>query len=157
MGRALATVHDRSLYFRRRGFKRSVASTSISVREDQVPSPKELLGFRVGDDRKLAGWSQIVDYFQMLGGRSERIRVDEIGKSTEGNPFIVATISSPDTISELDRHLESQQRLADPRTIDDQTAAAHLPVLGEVRLVWILRRKHSFIAKDGSRRRIGEV
>ena len=102
--------------------KRSVASTSI--REDQIPSPEELLGFKVGDDRKLAGWSQIVDYFQVLGDRSERFRVDEIGKSTEGNPFIVATISSPDTISELGRHLESQRRLADPRTMDDQAAAA---------------------------------
>ena len=105
----------------RRGVKRSVASTSI--REDQIPSPEEFLGFRVGDDRKLAGWSHIVDYFQVLGGRSQRVRVDEIGKSTEGNPFIVATISSPDTISELDRHLESQQRLADPRTLDEQAAA----------------------------------
>ena len=101
-----------------------MASTSISIREDQIPSPEEFLGFRVGDDRKLAGWPRIVDYFQMLGGRSERIRVDEIGKSTEGNPFIVATISSPDTISELDRHLESQQRLADPRAIHEQDAAA---------------------------------
>ena len=29
----------------------------------QIPTPKDVLGFTPGDDRKLASWAQVVDYF----------------------------------------------------------------------------------------------
>jgi len=29
-----------------------------------IPAPEDVLGFRPGDDRKLASWTQIVEYFQ---------------------------------------------------------------------------------------------
>src|SRR5918998_3017210 len=38
-----------------------------------VPAPEEVLGFRVGDDRKLASWSSIVDYFKRLDAASDRV------------------------------------------------------------------------------------
>ena len=41
--------------------------------------------------------------------------VDELGKTTEGRPFIAVTIAAPDTLSHLDRYIDIQQRLADPR------------------------------------------
>ncbi len=46
---------------------------------------------------------------------SDRIRVDELGKSVEGRPFIAATISSAETLRNLDRYRKIQARLADPR------------------------------------------
>ena len=39
----------------------------------------------------------------------------ELGKTTEGRPFIAATIAAPETLRNLDRYREIQTRLADPR------------------------------------------
>src|SRR5262249_55591082 len=60
-------------------------------------------------------WDKVVSYFQALAKSSDRIRVEELGKSTEGRPFIAATIAEPDTLRHLDRFVAIQQALADPR------------------------------------------
>ena len=49
-----------------------------------VPTPKEIIGFTPGDDRKLAAWSQVVDYFNALAKTSDRVKVQEVGKTTLG-------------------------------------------------------------------------
>jgi len=82
-----------------------------------VPSPREVLGFTPGDDRKVADWKQITDYFGRLNARGGRVRVQTVGTSTLGRPIIAAFISSPENIRELDRYREIQRRLADPRLV----------------------------------------
>jgi zinc carboxypeptidase len=83
------------------------------------PSPRETLGFAPGDDRKLADWSQIVDYFKKLDAASPRVSVHQAGVSTERRPFIVAVISSEENIQNLSRIREAQRQLADPRLISN--------------------------------------
>ncbi len=85
--------------------------------EAQVASPEEFLGFAPGTDRKLADMDQIIEYFQRLGRASGRVVVDEVGKTTEGNPFIVAIITSEANHRDLDKYSGIQQRLADPRSL----------------------------------------
>ncbi|HZB46421.1 MAG TPA: hypothetical protein VE360_14295, partial [Pyrinomonadaceae bacterium] len=67
-----------------------------------VPAPQEVLGFEPGDDRKLASWSAIVDYFRRLDAASDRVKFEELGKTTLGAPFVVATISAPENLARLD-------------------------------------------------------
>src|ERR1700735_4984158 len=63
----------------------------------QVPPPDSVLGFRVGEDRKLADWQQVLDYFQKVAAAAPaQVKFDEIGKSTLGKPFVVLTVSSAD-------------------------------------------------------------
>ena len=31
-----------------------------------VPAPKDVLGFQPGEDRKLASWAKVVEYFERL-------------------------------------------------------------------------------------------
>jgi hypothetical protein len=88
----------------------------------EVTSPEEFLGFKVGTDRKLADMHQIIDYFRILDQESDRIMVHEVGKTTMGNPFIVAIITSADNHEDLDKFQRFQQLLADPRKISDQEA-----------------------------------
>ena len=91
---------------------------SAALAQNQnVPAPEEVLGFRPGDDRKLASWSQIVQYFQRLDAASDRVKFEEIGKSTMGAPFVYATISAPENLSRLDEFKEIQRQLADPRLL----------------------------------------
>src|SRR5437588_5541683 len=68
-----------------------------------VPAPREVIGFAPGDDRHLASWSQIVDYFKRLAQTSNRLRLEDLGKTTLGRPFVVAVISSPANLAKLDR------------------------------------------------------
>ena len=82
-----------------------------------VPSPKDTLGFTPGDDRKLASWAQVVDYFKKLDDASDRVNFQEIGKTTMGAPFVYATISSPENLKNLERYKVINAKLADPRKL----------------------------------------
>ena len=90
----------------------------------KIPAPNDVLGFTPGDDRKLASWAQVIDYFQKLDNASDRVKFEEIGKSTNGNPFVYATISSADNLKNLEKYKQINAKLADPRTIksNDKTA-----------------------------------
>ncbi|MFB3825283.1 MAG: M14 metallopeptidase family protein [Bryobacteraceae bacterium] len=79
------------------------------------PTPEAFFGHRMGADRTVLDWSKVVSYFHELQRGSDRIRVSELGKSTEGRPFIAAVISAPETLRNLDRYIDIQRRLADPR------------------------------------------
>ena len=85
----------------------------------QVPSPRSVLGFHPTDDKTIADWTQIANYFSRLDAASNRVTVKEIGRTTLGKPLIVAFISAPDNIKNLDRYRQISARLADPRTIKD--------------------------------------
>src|SRR6266571_5878630 len=86
------------------------ASAGISI-----PSPQSVLGFNPGDDRTIADWKQITDYFTRLDKASDRVRVQTIGTSTLGRTMIVAFISAPENIRNLEKYKDIQHRLADPR------------------------------------------
>jgi hypothetical protein len=95
------------------GFILAAAITIVA----QVPAPKDTLGFTPGDDRKLASWASIVDYFKKLDAASDRVVFEEIGKTTNGKPFVYATISSPQNLAVLKKYEEINSKLADPRKI----------------------------------------
>ncbi|HKG21238.1 MAG TPA: hypothetical protein VKC34_05010, partial [Blastocatellia bacterium] len=59
----------------------------------KVPSPRDVLGFTPGDDRKLASWGQFVDYFKRLDQASDRVVLQDLGKTTLNRPFMLAVIS----------------------------------------------------------------
>ena len=83
----------------------------------QIPTPRSVLGFNPTDDKTIADWTQITDYFAKLDKASNRVTVREIGRSTLGKPLIVAFISSAGNIRNLDKLKRINQKLADPRTI----------------------------------------
>jgi hypothetical protein len=88
----------------------------------QVKSPQEYLGFRVGEDYRLADWQQITGYFNELGKSSDRIHVDVIGQTTLKKPFLRVTITSPENYAKIARYEEITQRLADPRGLSVEEA-----------------------------------
>ena len=98
-----------------------VRAQTVSVAGD-IPTPESVIGHKVGADYKLARWEKIVDYFDLLGMASDRVNVRRLGTATEGSPYILAEISSADTIANLDRYKLLQRQLADPRLIQLGTA-----------------------------------
>ncbi|QDV37076.1 M14 family metallopeptidase [Tautonia plasticadhaerens] len=79
-----------------------------------VPEPAVVLGFEPGADFELAPWADVVEYVRAVGASSARVRVDTLGESTQGRPFVVAAISSEETIADLDRYKDMQRRLSHP-------------------------------------------
>ena len=80
-----------------------------------VPSPRSILGFEPGDDRKLPDWPTLLRYYQALAKTSDRVRYREIGRSTLGAPFVVLFISSPQNLKRMDAYRAMNAKLADPR------------------------------------------
>lgn len=83
------------------------------------PSPREYLGYPVGTDRRLADWTEITGYLSELAASSDRIRLDTLGATTLGRPFVLVTISDPSNLAALEHLREVQGELADPRRIRD--------------------------------------
>ena len=102
----------------------SIVLSGAAAAADAVPSPDAVLGFRVGADRQLADWTQIVDYFRRLDAASPRVRVEEVGKTTEGRPFLLVTITSEANMARLDAIRRDNLRLADPRGLSPAEAAS---------------------------------
>ena len=94
-----------------------VAAAQTAARNQSIPSPSEHLGFQVGADRTLADWGQITGYFQRLAAASPAVHVDTLGRTTDGQPFIVAVVSSPANIARLPELRAGQAKLADPRRL----------------------------------------
>ena len=87
-----------------------------------ITTPQEFLGFRVGEDRKLAGWDEMVGYFELLACQSDRALVKEIGRSTEDHPFILCAISSSENLRSIDEFRAIQQSLSNPIALSGDEA-----------------------------------
>ncbi|RME01281.1 MAG: peptidase M14 family protein, partial [Calditrichaeota bacterium] len=80
-----------------------------------LPTPASHFGFKLGTDGKLASWKAIVAYYEKLGRASDRVSVQQLGKSTLGNPFLLVIITAPENQKKLARLAEISRSLADPR------------------------------------------
>ncbi len=89
-----------------------------------IPSPSQALGFPVGADRQLADYHQIVSYLKRLASASPRIRIERLGETTLGNEFIMAVISSPQNLKNVQRYKEIARRLHDPRGLSQEQIGA---------------------------------
>jgi hypothetical protein len=87
-----------------------------------VPTPESVLGFVPGTDRALADWRQTVVYFEALAAASPRVRVENVGPTTEALPFLVVTISSEANLGRLEEIRRDNARLYDPRGLTDAEA-----------------------------------
>ncbi len=87
-----------------------------------LASPEERFGFRMGADRKLVRWADMLQYFQDVASKSDRVRYEQIGEATEGQPFVLLTISSAENLGRLEEFRQIQKRLADPRGLADDEA-----------------------------------
>src|SRR5690349_9862262 len=107
-------------------------SVSAVAQSSTVPSPKSVLGFTPGDDRTVAGWSQITDYFERLDRASDRVLVQTLGQSTLKRPVIVAFISARENILALEKYKDIQRQLADPRLVTQKLQLDRLIADGNV-------------------------
>ena len=85
--------------------------------------PADFLGFEPGTDSLLADWKQVSGYMNALAQRSRYVRVDTLGRTTEGRPFLLMVITSPGNQARLADIERAQALLADPRRMSDTVLA----------------------------------
>jgi hypothetical protein len=93
----------------------TVTHEATFARQAQPQSPERFFGFGIGTDGELARYPKILEYLQHLAKTTNRLQYKEVGKTTMGNPYVLATISAPENLAKLDRLVEINRRLADPR------------------------------------------
>ena len=79
-----------------------------------ITSPLDFFGHQLGADRKIARWDKIVEYFYLLESESDRLKVLNMGPSTEGQPFLAVIISAPENLAQLDYYKAINQQITDP-------------------------------------------
>ena len=87
-----------------------------------ITTPLEQFGFEPGTDRQLADWTQLTAYYQKLAAQSDRIRYQELGKTMEGRPFVMLTVSAPQNLQRLEEYKGIVTRLSDPRSTSPEEA-----------------------------------
>lgn len=90
----------------------------------QIPTPESVLGYKPGADFKLATYDDALGYFRKLAASSDRIKLVEVGKTSEGRDWYMAFISDPANLAQLDHYKDLSRRLALARGISDEQAHA---------------------------------
>ncbi|NOR13077.1 MAG: hypothetical protein GQ545_07465 [Candidatus Aminicenantes bacterium] len=85
-------------------------------------SPEEFLGHKVGADRKLADYDQILAYFKNLDEESEKIKILTIGETVLKKPMILAVITAEENMARLDEYRSISKRLRDARDLNPEEA-----------------------------------
>src|SRR3954452_2266594 len=70
---------------------------------NRVPTPESVLGWKPCADYKLSNYEQITRYFRALDRASDRMRIVDLGTTSEGRDQIMAIVSSPANLANLDR------------------------------------------------------
>jgi hypothetical protein len=89
--------------------------------QEKITSPEEFFGFQMGADYKLARWDKITEYFYLLEKQSDKLKVMDLGPSSEGHPFLVLLISSPENLSNLERLQYINKRINDPENLSEDS------------------------------------
>jgi len=91
-----------------------------------LPTPEQFFGHKVGADKKMIRWDKIVDYMRLVGRASNRVVLQDLGKTTNGNPFVLLIISSPANLRNIESLKKINRRIFDPRLVSTEDEARSL-------------------------------
>jgi Zinc carboxypeptidase len=105
-------------------------STPANAQEEPKPTPplanittpKEALGFNLGDDYHMATYSQLETYWKKIASESDRTKLVDIGLTAEGRHQYMMIISSPANMKNLEHYKEISRRLALAQGLSDDEA-----------------------------------
>ena len=87
-----------------------------------VPSPKDVLGYYIGEPKKLTYYADILRYYRALAAKSPRVKVMTTGKTDEGRETVVVAVGSDETIRNLEVYRSYLRSLADSRRVSEAEA-----------------------------------
>ncbi|MDN3669458.1 M14 family metallopeptidase [Echinicola jeungdonensis] len=78
----------------------------------EIPSPESVLGFQIGEWH--ASPEQVYRYMKILSEKSERVKLETIGRTYESRPLFWVTITHPDNMGRLEEIKSQRSLLRDP-------------------------------------------
>jgi len=81
------------------------------ARAQQIPTPEDYFGFKIGADKKLVRYDKIVEYLTKIASLSDRVRIHTLGPTTNGNPFVMLEISSAGNIKNIEHYKSLERKL----------------------------------------------
>jgi hypothetical protein len=88
----------------------------------KITTPKESIGFNLGDDYKMASYTQLEVFWKKLASESDRMKLVDIGLTSEGRHQYMAIISSPENLKQLSHYKEIARKLALAKGLTDDEA-----------------------------------
>jgi hypothetical protein len=113
----------------------SVSCIACAQVNPNITAPTQALGFSIGDDYRLANYTQLAEYWKKLSVESDRMKLVDIGTTAEGRRQYMAIITSPDNMKKLDRYREISRKLSLAENLTDDQA--HDLALEGKSVVWI--------------------
>jgi Zinc carboxypeptidase len=101
----------------------------------KITTPKESIGFNMGDDYMMANYTQATAYIKKLATESDRMNLVDLGPTAEGRRQYMVIITSPENLARLDHYKEIAARLSHAEGLTDTQAHA-LAEEGKA-IVWI--------------------
>lgn len=77
-----------------------------------LPRPSDFLGYPLGS--RFTHHDRVLAYFERLAAASPRVRLWQYGATYEGRPLVLAAISTPDNLRDLESQRRQHLKLADP-------------------------------------------
>ena len=121
---ARAAGHRRLLRWRRRHRVAQARPAATQAAAARITTPKEELGYNVGDDYFLANYQQLMAYWRKLEKESPRIHVEEIGRTAMKKPHLMAIITAPENYKNLAKYKDISRRLSLAEGLTDEQARA---------------------------------
>jgi hypothetical protein len=85
-----------------------------------VPTPKDILGYHIGTEKKLTYVADQQRYFRALEkALPGRVRTEIIGKTEEGRDIMALFVTSETNLKNLETNRQNLKKLADPRGLSD--------------------------------------
>ncbi len=102
--------------------------------QTRITTPQAEFGFNIGDDYRLANYTQLTAYWQKLARESNRMKLVDIGKTAEGRTQWMAIVSSPANLKDIEKYRQIARRLATAEIPEEQ--ARELAADGKA-IIWI--------------------
>src|ERR1700716_3628870 len=80
----------------------------------KITTPKESIGFNMGDDYMMANYTQATAYIKKLATESDRMKLVDLGPTAEGRRQYMVIVSSPENLAKLDRYKKNAPQLPPP-------------------------------------------
>jgi hypothetical protein len=118
----------------------------------KITPAKDIIGFTLGDDYKVASYTQLSTLMQKWAGESDRIKLVSIGQTEEGRTEYQAIITSPANHAKLEHWREISNKLARGRITDEE---AHQLAQEGKAIVWLDGGLHA--TESVNQQAIGEM
>ncbi len=100
------------------------ASVCLAQTAPKITTPKEFLGFNIGDDYMMASYTQLDKYWHKIASECDRCKLVDIGPTEEGRRQYMMIITSPENMKKLDHYKDISARLAHAEGLTDEQAHA---------------------------------